>query len=56
MPEWTAESGGGMQLRWTSLDDFINWLNSTVAPSAAQYGYRVVVEPIPKDEVAIDRA
>ena len=56
MPAWVAESNGAMRLMWGSLDDFIGWMNGTVGPAANQYGYRVIIEPVPKGETAVDRA
>lgn len=55
MPSWTADSGGNIRLAWASRDDFFQYLNQTVAPAAAQYGYRIIVEPVPKDEPQVDR-
>ena len=56
MPGWTADSSGNIRLQWSSLDDFLAWVSTMVAPSAAQYGYKLTVEPIPKTETAVDRA
>ncbi|MGI0131111.1 MAG: hypothetical protein ACREEC_13350 [Thermoplasmata archaeon] len=54
-PAWTGESNGGLRIVWGSPDDFFQYLNGTVAPAALQFGYRLVVEPVPKAEVAVDR-
>jgi len=56
MPGWNADSNGKLNIVWTSLDDFLSWINATVAPSALQYGYKIVLEPVPKEETAVDRA
>lgn len=56
MPGWVADNSGQIRLQWTSLGDFLEWVNATVVPSAQAYGYRVTIEPIPKEEVAVDRA
>jgi hypothetical protein len=45
-----------LRLAWSSLDDFLAWMNTTVAPAAGQYGYRVIIEPEPKGNVQVDRA
>ncbi|MBF6555476.1 MAG: hypothetical protein IVW52_04790 [Acidimicrobiales bacterium] len=56
MPRFSMEVGGTPRMVWTSLDDFLSWVNEIVVPSAAQYGFKIVIEPIPKDEVRVDRA
>lgn len=55
MPKWEADSGGGLRLSWSSPDDFMAYLNGTVAPAALQYGFRIVVEPVLKTEAMTDR-
>lgn len=56
MPGWAAESNGNLRMFFGSPDDFFGWINTMVAPTALQYGYRVTVEPVPKDAVSVDRA
>ncbi len=56
MPGWSTDSNGQIRLTWNSLDDFLNWVNQQIAPAAAQYGYRLILEPLKKDEVNVDRA
>jgi len=43
------------KLAFRSLDDWLSFVNNTVVPTGAQYGYKVTVEPIPKTETAVDR-
>jgi len=55
MPGWTANSRGELQLQWTSLDDFLMYVNLNIAQAAQQYGYRVVLEKLPPDEPHVAR-
>jgi hypothetical protein len=55
-PGWSAESNGSLRLVWGSPDDFLAYLNSTVAPAASQYGFDLIIEPKPKGDVLVDRA
>lgn len=55
MVSWTAESNGGLRLVWGSPDDFLAYVQNTVAPAAAQYGLRLIIERIPDSEPRIDR-
>ena len=47
--------GGAFKIAFQSVDDWIGFVNQTVVPTGLQYGYRVVVERIPKDEPRVDR-
>lgn len=56
MPTWTTDSNGQLRLTWSSLDDYLSWVNQMVAPAAAQYGYKLLLVPIDPKEVNVDRA
>jgi len=56
MPSWEANSSGGLRMVWGSPDDFFQYLSGVIAPTAMQYGYRIVIEAIPKEEPRVDRA
>jgi hypothetical protein len=38
--------GAELQLVFTSADDLIGFLNSTILPVARQFGYEVLVRPV----------
>jgi hypothetical protein len=56
MPSWKVRSrdggevsvpeGAELQLIFTSADDLIGFLNSTILPVARQFGYEVLVRPV----------
>ena len=55
MPSVAMGPNGMPQLAFSSQDDFISWLNAAIFPVAHQYGYRFSLEPLPKNDVAVDR-
>jgi hypothetical protein len=55
MPKWQA-SPEGVKFEFTSLEDFLSYVNLSVVPVAEQYGYRLTLEPRPKDEPQVGRA
>jgi hypothetical protein len=55
MPGWQTDSSGALKLVWTSPDDLLAFVRSTIGPAALEYGFRIVVEPLPKDETLVDR-
>ena len=55
MPGWQTDNSGALRLVWTSVDDLMSFIKSTVEPAANQYGYRIFVEPVPKTETLVDR-
>ncbi len=55
MPALTMGPDGTPRLAFSSQDDLLTWINAAIYPVAYQYGFRLVVEPIPKNDVAVDR-
>lgn len=55
MPTVAMGPDGTPKLSFSSQDDFISWLNLAIFPVAYQYGYRFSLEPLPKNDVAVDR-
>jgi hypothetical protein len=56
MPSIAMGPDGVPRLSFSSQDDLLSWLNAAIFPVAYQYGYRLTVDPIPKADVAVDRA
>lgn len=52
---WTASSNGQLKLEFVSRDDFITFLNTMVVEVAAKYGYKLTLEPLPKDDIKLLR-
>lgn len=55
MPSLTMGADGTPRLAFSSQDDLLTWLNAAIYPVANLYGYRIVVEPLPKADVLVDR-
>jgi hypothetical protein len=53
---WTATSNGQLKFEFTSRDDFISFLNTMIVETAAKYGYKLTLEPLPKDDIKVVRA
>jgi hypothetical protein len=55
MPAWKVVHGGhevsvpegsDLQLIFTSADDLIGFVNTTILPVARQFGYEIVMRPV----------
>lgn len=53
---WNVASNGQLKLEFTSKDDFITFLNTMLVEPAAKYGFKLTLEPLPKDDIKIIRA
>ena len=47
--------GGEFKLSFVSLEDWINFVSLNVVPTGQAYGFRITVEPLPKDEPHVSR-
>jgi hypothetical protein len=54
MPVVKVESGQ-FTLQFQNLEDWIQFVNLNVVPAGQAFGFRVVVEPLPKDEPHVNR-
>lgn len=52
---WTATNNGQLKFEFTSRDDFISFLNGMVVETAAKYGYKLTLDPLPKDDIKLIR-
>ncbi len=56
MVTWTAQSDGQLIVKFASPEDLVGYVNAVVYPQAVAFGYKVTIEPLPKDDVKVLRA
>jgi hypothetical protein len=52
---WSGSSNGQLSIQWENLGAFLEYVNGTIAPAAAKYGFKLTLEPLPKDEPQVGR-